>query len=172
MNEKDREMRQLFIPIAVIEHHHMLEPALSVYDICDRLGHIWVEIQEEARANTFTLDADCVLRTNERIASSFNAKPGAFLDKDDWPSFIEACGSIEEDTAHTLSWIFSALYWNHLTRFKLATVWLFTNAIRIQYGLPEYRLTLEKLGAFLDSLSGSGPPLYDGQTFYPEDYSK
>ena len=69
------------------------------------------------------------------------------------------------------SWIFAALYWDHLSRFKLATTWFFVNAIRIQHGLPEYRLTLDKLGPFLGSLSGAGPPTSDGQTFYPEVYS-
>jgi hypothetical protein len=171
MDKEQRELRQLFMPIAVVEHHQMLGPRLDVYDICDRLGEIWKEMQKEAETKSFTLDADCILGINERIAKSFNADPGSFLNKEDWLNFTDACGSIEEETSHTLSWLFSALYWHHLTHFKLATVWLFINALRLQYGFPEYRLSLDKLGTFLDSLSGSGPPLYDGQTFYPEDYS-
>jgi hypothetical protein len=84
---------------------------------------------------------------------------------------LKNMGSIEDDPYHFCSWIFSALYWDHVTRFKLATAWFFTNAIRIQHKLPEYRVSLDRLGPFLASLSGSGPPIYDGQTFYPDDYS-
>jgi len=171
LTEEQREARKMFMPIAVIEHHNLIEPTVDAFDISDRLGEIWKEIQEEVKVKAFTLGADCVLALNERIAKSFNLAPGTFLKKEEWPSFIEECGSIEEDPSHVLSWIFSALYWNHLTKLKLSTVWLFINAIRIQHNLPENRLALDKLGSFLDSLSGSGPPIYDGQTFYPEDYS-
>lgn len=159
------------MPIAVVEHHRMLKPGLSPYDIAGCLGHVWEEIQTEAHINSLTLEADSVLAINERIAISLNAAPGEFIGKDDWSSFIRECGSIEDDPTRTFSWILSALYWNHLTRFRLATAWLYTNALRKKLGFPEYRLTLDLLGPFLKSLSGSGPPLYDGQTFFPEHYS-
>jgi hypothetical protein len=171
LTENERMMRQKFTPIAVLEHHQMIDPVLSVYDICDRLGPVWLEIRREAQAYTFTLDADCIQSINGRIARSLSMNTGVFRDKEGWANFLNACGSIEDDPAHVCSWIFSALYWNHLTQFRLATAWLFTNAIRIQHKLPEYGLELDKLGALLVSLSGSGPPIYDGQTFYPEDYS-
>lgn len=174
MTENERMMRQMFLPIAVLEHHLMTEPALSPYDICDRLGQVWSQIQQEAAANAFTLEPNSVLSVNERIARSLGADAGEFRNRDGWASFVgelTSIGSIEDDPSHMCSWIFSALYWNHLTRFKLATAWLFTNAIRLQHKLPEYRVTLDRLGPFLNSLSGSGPPIYDGQTFYPEDYS-
>jgi hypothetical protein len=149
----------------------MIDPVLSVHDICDRLGSVWLEVRCEAQAHTFTLDAACIQSINERIARSLGMDAGIFRDKEGWASFLEECGSIEDDPGHVCSWIFSTLYWNHLTQFRLSTAWLFTNAIRIRHNLPEYGLELDKLGAFLDSLSGSGPPIYDGQTFYPEDYS-
>lgn len=171
MNKIDLELRRLFLPIAVVEHHQLFEPKLSTYDISDRLGAIWKDIQKEAQAKPFTLDADCILAINQRIAKSFDTKPGAFLNRESWPEFIEACGDITEDPAHVSSWIFSSLYWKHLTHFKLATAWIFINILRLQHGFPEYSLSLGNLGAFLDSLSASGPPIYDGQTFYPEDYS-
>ena len=174
MTGNEREARQLFVPIAVVEHHHMVDPVLSPYDICDRLGVLWPEIQRDAEANAFTLDPDSVLRVNERVARALNMDGGVFRNKDRWASFVselEEIGSIDDDPSHMCSWIFSTLYWNHLSRFKLATAWFFTNAIRIQHKLPEYRVTLDRLGYFLDSLSGSGPPINDGQTFYPERYS-
>jgi hypothetical protein len=179
LTENERMMRKKFMPIAVLEHHQMIGPVLSAYDICDRLGPVWLEIRREAQAGTFTLDADCIQGINERIARSLGMDAGIFRDKEGWARFIDACASItgsieasiEDDPAHICSWILSALYWNHLTQFRLSTAWLFMNAIRIQHKLPEYGLELDKLGAFLDSLSGSGPPIYDGQTFYPEDYS-
>ncbi|HCG52441.1 MAG TPA: hypothetical protein DEX10_03450, partial [Betaproteobacteria bacterium] len=89
-----------------------------------------------------------------------------------WSKFVQECGSIDEDPSHTFSWIMSALYWGHLTRLRLPTAWLYTNALRAQHGLPEYRLSLSKLGGFLNALAGSGPPVYDGQTFYPDAYSE
>jgi hypothetical protein len=162
------------MPIAVLEHHQKIDPVLSPYDICDRLGQLWPEIQRETEANGFTLSPDSVLSINERVARSLGMQGGVFRDRDGWSRFVaelEDMGSIDDDPSHMCSWIFSALYWNHLDRFKLATAWFFTNAIRIQHKLPEYRVTLDRLGHFLDGLSGSGPPLYDGQTFYPEDYS-
>ena len=168
-------MREVLMPIAVLEHHQMVDPVLSPYEICERFGVLWPEIQRDAEAKAFTLAPDSVLSVNERVVRSLGMAGGVFRNKDRWASFLselgDMSGSIEADPSHVCSWIFSALYWDHLNRCRLATAWFFTNAIRVQHDLPEYRLTLEKLGHFLDSLSGSGPPTYDGQTFYPEDYS-
>jgi hypothetical protein len=172
MNDQQREMRQLFIPIAVVERHQTLEPELNTCDMADRIGQVWVEMKEDARSNALTLDADCVLAVHIRIAKSFNVEPSRFVRKDDWSKFVQECGSIDEDPSHTFSWIMSALYWGHLTRLRLPTAWLYTNALRAQHGLPEYRLSLSKLGGFLNALAGSGPPVYDGQTFYPDAYSE
>ena len=150
----------------------MIAPVLSVYDICDRLGPVWLEIRREAQAQCFTLDADCVQSINERIARSLGMDAGIFRNKEGWARFmLDTSGAIEDDPAHVCSWMLSALYWDHLTQLRLSTAWFFTNAIRIQHKLQEYGLELDKMGPFLESLSASGPPLYDGQTFYPEDYS-
>ena len=162
-------VRQKFMPIAILEHHQMIDPVLDVYDICDRLGPVWLEIRREAQAHTVTLDAHCIQSINERIARSLGMDAGIFRNKEGWASFLDGGGITEDGPVY--NWIFSTLYWDHLTKFRLSTAWLFTNAIRIQHKLPEYGLALDKLGAFLDSLSGSGPPIYDGQTFSPEDYS-
>ena|SRR5579871_4198143 len=170
LTESERMMRQKFMPIAVLEHHQMIDPVLDVYDICDRLGPLWLEIRREAQAYTFTLDADCIQSINERIARSLGMDAGIFRNKERWAIFLDDGGGNTED-GPVYNWMFSALYWDHLTKFRLSTAWLFTNAIRIQRKLPEYRLALDKLGDFLVSLSGSGPPIYDGQTFSPEDYS-
>jgi hypothetical protein len=179
VTENERMMRELFLPIAVLEHHQMIDPVLSTYDISDRLGQLWQEIQRDARADAFTLEPASVLSVNARVARSLGTDAGTFRNLDRWASFISTLaeigsievGRIESDPSHTCSWIFSSLYWDHLTRLKLATAWFFVNAIRIQNKLPEYRVTMGRLGPFLESLSGSGPPIYDGQTFYPEDYS-
>ena len=175
VTERDREIRERFMPIAVLEHHQMVDPVLSHFDIGDRLGLLWPEIRRDAESRSFTLDAASILSVNERVARSLGVEDGCvFRNRDGWADFVgelESVGSIDDDPSHVCSWIFSELYWNHLARCKLATAWFFTNAIRIQHGLPEYRLTLNNVGRFLDSLSGSGPPLNDGQTFDPDDYS-
>jgi hypothetical protein len=171
MTENTRLFRQWFMAIAVAEHHQMTNPVLSTYDICDRLGPLWLEIRNEAQAKRFSLEPECIQKVNERIAKALDLDAGVFRNREGWASFIAECPGIDSDPYHVCSWIFSALYWDHLTRFKLATAWIFTNALRIQHTLPEYRLAVEKLGAFLHSLSGSGPPTYDGQTFYPDQYA-
>jgi hypothetical protein len=171
MDKEKLELRGLFIPIAVVEHHQMPAPHLDVFDISDRLAGIWTEIKKETETSLFTLDTSSIFAINTRIAKSLNGEPGTFRNEEDWPPFIAACGRIEEDPAHVLSWMFSALYWRHLTQFRISTAWLFVNALRLQHGFSTYRLSMNKLGAFLDSLSSSGPPIYDGQTFYLEDYS-
>jgi hypothetical protein len=171
LTENERIMWESFRAIAVLEHHQMIDPVLDIYDICDQLHAIWLEVRREAEASTLTLDADCAQNINERIARSFGRNAGIFRDKEGFSCFVDECGSVEEDPSHVCSWIFSALYWNYLTQFRLSTAWLFVNAIRIQHKLPEYKLKRDRLGAFLESLSGSGPPLYDGQTFDPGGYS-
>ena len=175
ISRQELEFRQLFMPVAVVEHHLAVEPNLDVYDICNQLGKLWQEVQREAQNNEFDLETNTILSLNHRVAGSLNAKPGAFRDPDKWLRFIEElenCDAFEENPEHVLSWTFSSLYWNHLTRHKLATAWILNNALRIQYDLPQCSLSLERLGDFMDSLSGSGPPIYDGQTFYPDNYSE
>ena len=103
----------------------MTETILSTYGLADRLTQLWKEIERDAQDNFFTLEADCIIAVNEKVAKALGAKPGAFLNKENWSSFVEACGNIGEDSAQKFSWIFSSLYWNHLTRFKLASVWLY-----------------------------------------------
>jgi hypothetical protein len=41
------------MPIAVLEHHQMVDPVLSAFDICDRLGLLWLEIRRQAESNSF-----------------------------------------------------------------------------------------------------------------------
>ena len=46
MTDTEREMRRLFMPIAVLEHHQLVDPVLSPYDISDRLGLLWPRLGE------------------------------------------------------------------------------------------------------------------------------
>ena len=62
MTDHERTMRELLMPIAVLKHHQMVDPALSTYDICDRLGHLWPEIQRAT--------LDIIGRAYGRIVSS------------------------------------------------------------------------------------------------------
>ena len=171
MDDETRERREQFMGIAVCEHHQMREPTMSVFEICDRLQTIWDATTLEAQAKRLTLDAVAILALNNRVAAAFGANPGVFQKQDDWQVFLDECGDVDDDPRHVCSWIFSSLYWKHLPQFRLATAWIFVNGIRLQQGLADYQLNLNKLGAFLDSLSDSGPPLFDGQTFHPEDYA-
>jgi len=87
LTENVRLMRQMFLPIAILEHHQMIDPSLNVYEICERLGPLWLEIRREARACTFTLDAHCIQGINERIARSLGMDAGIFATTRGWPSF-------------------------------------------------------------------------------------
>jgi hypothetical protein len=172
LNEDTLEARRLFMPVAVMEHHQAFHPELDTYDICERLGRLWREIRSEKK--NYGLDADEIWAFHARVASALSGEPGEFADRPGWRAFVDelcAAGTVEVQGGQAYNWIFAQLYWCHLTRFRLATVWLFVNALRLQHGHPLHHLSLEKLGSFLDSLSGAGPPISDGQTFYAEDYS-
>lgn len=168
------ESRQLFEPIAIMEHHQMFNPNISPYDICDRLGVLWKEVQKEAESNAFSLNADIILALNARVALALSSEPGDFANRDGWLEFLselDEIGSLEEDDGHVYNWIFAELYWQHLTHCRFATTWILVNALNLQRGYEINRLSLENLGSFLDSLSGAGPPISDGQTFFAQSYS-
>jgi len=174
INEEQCEARRLFMPIAVMEHHQMLHPQVDVYDICERLWGLWQQVAKEAGDMAYRLDAEVILALNARVAAVLGGEPGEFADRAGWSAFLDElreAGSLDEDDGHVCNWIFSQLYWQHLTRFRLATVWILVNALNLQRGRPLNTLSLEKLGSFLDRLSAAGPPIHDGQTFFAQDYS-
>src|SRR4051794_3290196 len=108
VTDSERETRELFLPIAVLEHHQMVDPVLSPYDICDRLDLLWLEIRRDAEANVFTLNPDSILSVNERVARSLGMDGCEFRNKDQWVSFVsdlEVIGSIDDDPSHMCSWI-------------------------------------------------------------------
>jgi hypothetical protein len=72
LTENEGMMRKKFMPIAVLEHHQIIDPVLSVYDICDRLGALWLEIRRDAQAYTFSLDAACARRSQHQSAVIIN----------------------------------------------------------------------------------------------------
>jgi hypothetical protein len=51
VGEEVQEMWDLFMPIAIVEHHQMIEPTLDKYDICKQLGTVWQEVQEKIQNN-------------------------------------------------------------------------------------------------------------------------
>ena len=170
LDERTKKLRRELMPVVIIEHHKMFNPNLSTYDICDLLGGVWEEIEKEAEFKKSNFSAEYILEINNRLCSSLNMSPGTFENAEKWDDFVDSCGCVEEDPDHVLNWIFSSLYWTRLTKLRLATSWIFINGIRIQYGFPKLIMPIENIGRFLDSLSGSGPPIYDGQTFYIETY--
>lgn len=172
ISNKAKKAREMFLAIAVIEHHTSSLQNFSTYDICEILDDVGVSIEKQAKSKHITLDISFVMSINNELTKAFNLERGEFLKKDEWSLLIDDCGNkIDDDPSHILSWIFSSLYWDHLTQLKLITAWFYTNALRIQHDLPVCRLSSNNIGEFLESLSGSGPPIYDGQTFFPDTYS-
>jgi hypothetical protein len=174
LDEDTLEARRLFTPVSIMEHHQMFNPRLSQYDICERLGKLWKKMQEECKGKLFTLDADNILALNSRVALALNDEPGEFHDREGWLNVLKVVnelGSLEDDDGHVYNWIFSELYWQHLTRYRFATAWMLVNALNLQRGHALNCLSLPNLGSFLAALSGSGPPISDGQTFFAQQFS-
>ena len=148
IDEKVKLARELFMPIAVFEHHQLANDELDVYDICKRLGALWERLKGESLSKKITFSADCVTSINKSIADALETEPGSFKDRDTWQEFVEASGGDGGEQDAYLSWVFSELYWNRLSRLKLATCWFFTNLINLQRQDPIYKLSLDKLGPF------------------------
>lgn len=171
IDEEKKRARALFISIAVLEHHAAIEPKLSIYEICDQLENAWRQVAEEVRAGLFGFDVTSIQRLNRLLSECLGADLIQFKGAETWSDFVSECGPIDEDMDSVCSWLFSELYWNRLAGARLATSWMYINAVRLRAGRPEVSFALDKLGPFLESLSGSGPPLYDGQSFSLRDYT-
>lgn len=166
------KLRDSMVPIAVMEHHQLAQRLLGVNDIAERLVLAWMRLETKTKLSPLSFTVESVLSVSNVIAESLELSGSGFRESEKWEELIEQVGDeIDDDPAHLFSWMFSALYWEHLEQCRGATAFFYLNLIRSQHGLPPYAISLTKLGAFLDSLSASGPPLYDGQTFYPEEYS-
>lgn len=167
-----QKARDMFMAIATVEHHISPLSKLDRYDLCEIFADLWLSVEEQAKSNMITYDISSVMKINNRLGKALDLEEGDFLKKEEWKNIIDSCGDeISEDPGHVISWIFSSLYWDHLTQLKLVTAWFYTNALRIQQDLSVFRLSVGNIGDFLGSLSDSGPPIYDGQTFYPDTYS-
>jgi hypothetical protein len=172
VSDEIRKAREMFMAIAIVEHHISPLSKFSTYDLCEIFAESWKAVEAQAGLNAITFEMDSVIKINVDLAGALGLSGSKFLKQGKWKTLIDECGdSIEEDPEHIISWIFSSLYWDHLTQLNLATSWLYSNALRIQQGLSICRLSIENVGVFLDGLSGSGPPIYDGQAFFLHSYS-
>lgn len=172
MNATAPTDKQLLRPVATVEHQQLVDATLSTYDLVDRLVPLWREVAADAAAHRVAFDADAVMALHRRIAAALDLPAGGFANLDLWEGFVEECEEvIDDDPDHVLSWTFASLYWNHLRTLRFATAWFYVSALSLQQGRPPIVIAIERLGPFLDSLSGSGPPLYDGQTFYIDRYA-
>ncbi|KIP88633.1 MULTISPECIES: hypothetical protein [Pseudomonas] len=170
-NGRVKRARALFMPIAVLEHHAAVDPKLSIYEICDQLEKVWIQVTEEVRTGSFGLGATAIQHLNKLVSESLDADAIEFKRPETWSDFFSECGAIEDDVDSVCSWLFSELYWNRLTAARLATSWMYINAVRLRTGHSQIAFSLDKLGPLLESLSGSGPPIYDGQSFSLGDYT-
>ena len=168
-----QKARKMFMPLAIVEHHISSLQSFSTCEICEILAKAWDSTEKLAKSKQFSFETSSVLEINGYLSKAFNLEHGEFLKEEEWGLLIKETEEvIEEDPLHILNWIFSTLYWDHLTQLKLITALFYTNALRVQYGLPVYFLAFDKIGSFLETLSGSGPPIYDGQTFFLESHSQ
>lgn len=164
--------RQLLLPVATVEHQQLIDARLSTYDMVDRLVPLWREVVGQAAERRIAFDAAGVEGLHRRIAAALELEAGELVNLDLWEGFVEQCSEdIDDDPDHVLSWTFSTLYWNHLRTLRFATAWFYVSALSVQQGRSPIVISLEQLGPFLSSLSGSGPPLFDGQTFFVDRYA-
>jgi hypothetical protein len=166
-----RQRRDALLHLGIVEHHLLRDRTLSVFDICERLIPIQDAVLE--LDGDVILDRSSVIRINNMVTRALGQRDGTFEREDEWQNLIsgiEDGGGFDQDPAHASGWIFSSLYWDHLTLCQFASAWFFTNAIRAKYQIPPLQLAPHNLGQFLGSLSGSGPPINDGQTFFPDQY--
>ncbi len=169
--EEFRRRRDALSHLGIVEHHLIRDRTLSVFDICERL----IPVQDAVLnlEHDISLDRQSVMKINNLVTRALGQPDGSFEREDDWQSFVsglEDAGGFEADPHHASGWILSSLYWDHLTVCRFASAWFFTDAFRVKYRIPPLQLVPQDIGAFLDSLSGSGPPIYDGQTFFPDEY--
>ena len=163
--------RNELLHIGVVEQHLLRDRSLSASGISERL----IPVQDRLRSSldTIALDETSVMNVNRLITKALSQEEGAFEGREEWQSLIAAInelGGFMADHGHLTGWVFASLYWDHLTVCRFATAWLFTDAIRIQNGLPQLQVSFAELGPYLTSLGGAGPPLHDGQTFFPQSY--
>lgn len=171
LNEKTKKARKDFMAISVMEHHLSHLSAYSPYDLCEIFATVWENIKKNTSQDVYQLDKDFVMSINKSLTSSLGLEDGDFKNKETWLELInQDIYCLVEDPEHIISWMFSALYWEHLTQLKLITAWLYCNVLRTQLNLPKLQLSQQHIGNFLDSLSGSGPPIHDGQTFFLHHY--
>ncbi|TWU43558.1 hypothetical protein Poly51_63360 [Rubripirellula tenax] len=170
---KTRRRRDELLPIGLVEHHLLGDRALSSYDIAERLIPIHDAVIESA--DSVAIDSKSVMIINNSVTDALGQPVGEFVRIEDWDSLnemIEDCGGFTEDPAHIAGWLFSSLYWDNLTACRFATAWFFTDAILINHRMPMLELQNKDIGGFLSALSGSGPPILDGQTFFPTQYKR
>jgi len=168
-----RQRRDELFSIGLIEHHRLRERTLSAYDISERLVPVQDAVYERYRE--VALDIASVMQINRSVTQALERPDGRFEREAEWQSLLEGIedgGGFSEAPGQGSGWIFSALYWDHLTECQFATAWFFTDVLRLQYQFPRLELPTKDMGSFLWSLSGSGPPLYDGQTFFPDKYRR
>lgn len=171
MTEELRRRRDGLSHLGIVEHHLIRDRGLSVNDICERL----IPVQDNVLESNFdvSLDPSSVMKINNMVAHSLEQPEGTFEREHEWKTLIsglEDAGGFESDPQHASGWLFSSLYWDHLTVCQFASAWFFTDAVRLKYQEPPLQLGPNGIGPFLDSLSGSGPPVYDGQTFFPDEF--
>lgn len=167
------------LPIAILENHYPNwkideneDEILSVNEICSGLNDIWCDMKIKKVEPNFLFKQEFILDITNQIAEKLGGIPTKeFRNPEIWKSFFTEAYH-KDDLAHSKSWIFSHLYWNQLQTFRLTTCWFYYNIFNIHHNLQEEWLIYERVNDFLISLSDAGPPIYDGQTFYPDDYVK
>ena len=167
---KDRTIN--FETMAIAERHFESLNRYSVSEIRQIFSDLWPIFEQMAKEKECSLSPECISNINKTISEAFEKESSEFIAVDSWRSFVDECGAyITDDPEHVFAWIFSSIYWNHVTSFKFSTALLFCSAFRVQHGFTPIFVAPENMAAFLHSLAASGPPAHDGQTFYLDRYS-
>lgn len=157
--------------LAVIEHHSSPLSKFSTYDICEILAELWKLTETRAHAGEIKVDFPSIKILHQQLCTAFDLEEGEFLEREIWEELVQYFdGDFADNPTTILNIMFATLYWQNLTQLRLITAWFYTSAIRIHKGEDVLFLDFVAIGEFLEALSGGGPPIFDGQTFYLEDY--
>lgn len=175
------KLKSKFLALAILEHHMFSSWKLKdqtfyqkfdVYEICERLNSLWIDTRKDILDKEVKFNKNFILELNIKIRDKLDIKQdNSFSNIEEWGRFIEDINTTD-GTWDVRSWVFSHIYWGQLPCFKISTCWFYYNIFNMKHNLPEEWLVKEKIWAFLESLSSTWPPIYDGQTFYPHEYTK
>ena len=134
------------------------------------LTNVWQQLKKQAERQAIDLTSESVHKINQAISSQFNTQENStFRNLVAWNEFLNDTVADRDEyvsktnISGTEAWFIAILFHDHLEIFRLATAWMFINAINIQSDKPELNLSTTKLSKLKTDLRSAGFPDWDGE---------